>query len=63
MLPLDARPIIIAVAGPNGAGKSTFFETHLKPAGLRFITPTTWDVNWVSAPTNPPLWRTGCARN
>jgi predicted ABC-type ATPase len=34
---LDTRPIIIALAGPNGAGKSTFFETHLKPSGLRFL--------------------------
>lgn len=36
-LPLDSRPLIIALAGPNGAGKSTFFEAHLQPAGLRFI--------------------------
>jgi predicted ABC-type ATPase len=36
-LPLDRRPIIIALAGPNGAGKSTFFHAHLKPAGLRFV--------------------------
>lgn len=36
-LPLDARPLIVALAGPNGAGKSTFFQAHLQPAGLRFI--------------------------
>lgn len=36
-LPLDRRPIIVALAGPNGAGKSTFFQAHLAPAGLRFI--------------------------
>ncbi len=35
--PLDARPVVVAVAGPNGAGKSTFFEAHLRPAGLRFV--------------------------
>jgi len=35
--PLEARPIIVAVAGPNGAGKSTFYEAHLQQAGLRFI--------------------------
>jgi predicted ABC-type ATPase len=34
---LDRRPIIVALAGPNGAGKSTFFESHLKPSGLRFL--------------------------
>jgi predicted ABC-type ATPase len=36
-LPLDRRPIIVALAGPNGAGKTTFFHAHLQPAGLRFI--------------------------
>lgn len=36
-LPIDQRPVIVAVAGPNGAGKSTFFQAHLKMAGLRFI--------------------------
>lgn len=35
--PLDARPIVVAVAGPNGAGKTTFYEAHLAPAGLRFV--------------------------
>jgi predicted ABC-type ATPase len=34
---LDRRPLVVAVAGPNGAGKTTFFESHLKPAGLRFL--------------------------
>lgn len=36
-LPLDQRPIVIAIAGPNGAGKSTFYHAHLQPAGLRFV--------------------------
>jgi predicted ABC-type ATPase len=36
-LPLDTRPIIVALAGPNGAGKSTFYQAHLRAAGLRFI--------------------------
>jgi predicted ABC-type ATPase len=36
-IPLDRRPVIVAVAGPNGAGKSTFFHAHLEPAGLRFV--------------------------
>jgi predicted ABC-type ATPase len=36
-LPLDSRPVIVAVAGPNGAGKTTFFETFLRPAALRFL--------------------------
>lgn len=36
-LPLDQRPIIVAIAGPNGAGKTTFYNAHLKPAGLRFV--------------------------
>ena len=37
--PLDARPIIVAIAGPNGAGKSTFHEAFVRPAGLRSINP------------------------
>jgi predicted ABC-type ATPase len=36
-LPLDRRPIVVALAGPNGAGKSTFYHAHLRSAGLRFI--------------------------
>ncbi len=36
-LPLDARPLLVALAGPNGAGKSTFFHALLQPAGLRFV--------------------------
>jgi len=36
-LPLDKRPIIVAIAGPNGAGKSTFYHAHVRVAGLRFI--------------------------
>jgi len=36
-LPLDRRPVIVALAGPNGAGKTTFYHAHLQPAALRFI--------------------------
>ncbi|MCX6544398.1 MAG: hypothetical protein NTV05_08280 [Acidobacteria bacterium] len=37
MNPLDARPLILALAGPNGAGKSTFYHAHLAPTGLRLV--------------------------
>jgi predicted ABC-type ATPase len=36
-LPLDRRPVIVALAGANGAGKSTFYDVHLQAAGLRFV--------------------------
>ena len=36
-LPLDSRPVIVAIAGPNGAGKTTFYQAHIRPAGLRFV--------------------------
>jgi len=36
-LPLDRRPVIVALAGPNGAGKTTFYYVHMQPAGLRFV--------------------------
>ena len=36
-LPLDQRPVIVALAGPNGAGKTTFYHAYLQPAALRFI--------------------------
>jgi predicted ABC-type ATPase len=36
-LPVDRRPIIVALAGSNGAGKTTFHHAHLQPAGLRLI--------------------------
>jgi predicted ABC-type ATPase len=36
-LPLDQRPMIVALAGPNGAGKTTFYRAHLQPTGLRFV--------------------------
>ena len=36
-LPLDQRPVVVAIAGPNGAGKSTFYHAHLKPIALRFL--------------------------
>ena len=35
--PLDARPLIVAIAGPNGAGKTTFYRAHLRAAGLRYV--------------------------
>ena len=34
---LDGRPVVVAIAGPNGAGKTTFYETFIRPAGLRFL--------------------------
>ena len=37
ILPLDRRPVIVAIAGPNGAGKTTFYHAHLRRAGLRFL--------------------------
>jgi predicted ABC-type ATPase len=36
-LPLDRRPIVIAIAGPNGAGKTTFYRAQLADLGLRYI--------------------------
>lgn len=36
-LPLDRRPVIVALAGPNGAGKTTFYHAHLQSAALRFV--------------------------
>jgi predicted ABC-type ATPase len=36
-LPLDQRPIVVALAGPNGAGKTTFYYAHLESSGLRFV--------------------------
>lgn len=36
-LPLDQRPLIVAIAGSNGAGKTTFYFSHLRAAGLRFV--------------------------
>jgi predicted ABC-type ATPase len=36
-LPLDHRPVMVALAGPNGAGKTTFFHAHLQPAALRLV--------------------------
>lgn len=38
-LPLDRRPVIVALAGPDGAGKTTFYYSHLQEAGLRFVEP------------------------
>jgi predicted ABC-type ATPase len=36
-LPMDRRPVIVALAGPNGAGKTTFYRSHLRSAGLRLV--------------------------
>ncbi len=36
-LPLDRRPVVIAIAGPNGAGKTTFYRLHLAELGFRYI--------------------------
>jgi predicted ABC-type ATPase len=36
-LPLDRRPIVIAIAGPNGAGKSTFYRAHLSDLELPYV--------------------------
>lgn len=36
-LPLDRRPVIIAVAGSNGAGKTTFYRVHLAQLRLRYV--------------------------
>lgn len=36
-LPLDQRPVLVALAGPNGAGKTTFYHSHLAPVGLRLL--------------------------
>ena len=34
---LEKRPIVVAIAGPNGAGKTVFYNSHIRPAGLRFV--------------------------
>jgi predicted ABC-type ATPase len=36
-LPVDDRPVVIALAGPNGAGKTTFYHAHLADTGLRLV--------------------------
>jgi predicted ABC-type ATPase len=36
-LPLDGRPVVIAIAGPNGAGKTTFYRVHLAQLRLRYV--------------------------
>ncbi len=36
-LPLDRRPVVIAIAGPNGAGKTTFYRAHLAQLRLRYV--------------------------
>jgi predicted ABC-type ATPase len=37
ILPLDQRPVIVALAGSNGAGKTTFYHAHFQQSGLRLI--------------------------
>jgi len=37
ILPLDQRPVIVALAGSNGAGKTTFYHSHLAASGLRLV--------------------------
>jgi predicted ABC-type ATPase len=36
-VPLEKRPVIVALAGSNGAGKTTFYHAHLQAAGLRWV--------------------------
>ena len=36
-LPLDRRPLVVAIAGPNGAGKTTFYKSFIAEASLRFV--------------------------
>jgi predicted ABC-type ATPase len=36
-LPLDRRPIVIAIAGPNGAGKTTFYRAHIAHLELAYV--------------------------
>jgi predicted ABC-type ATPase len=36
-LPVDDRPVVVALAGPNGAGKTTFYHAHLEQSGLRLV--------------------------
>jgi predicted ABC-type ATPase len=36
-LPVDDRPVVVALAGPNGAGKTTFYHVHLAQTGLRLV--------------------------
>ncbi len=37
IIPLDQRPVIVALAGSNGAGKTAFYHAHLQPTGLRLV--------------------------
>jgi predicted ABC-type ATPase len=36
-LPLDRRPLLVAIAGPNGAGKTTFYRAFLDGLGLPYV--------------------------
>ena len=36
-LPLDRRPVVVAIAGSKGAGRTTFYRRYLRAAGLRLV--------------------------
>ncbi len=36
-LPLDRRPLVIAIAGPNGAGKTTFYRAYFQDLDLAYV--------------------------
>jgi predicted ABC-type ATPase len=36
-LPLDRRPLLVAIAGSNGAGKTTFYRAFLEDLGLSYV--------------------------
>jgi predicted ABC-type ATPase len=36
-LPLDRRPLVVAIAGSNGAGKTTYYRLFLEQLGLRYL--------------------------
>jgi predicted ABC-type ATPase len=36
-LPLERRPLVIAIAGPNGAGKTTFYRAYFQDLGLSYL--------------------------
>jgi len=59
-LPLDQRPVIMALAGSNGAGKTTFYHAHFQPAGLRFVNADVLARELASILTSPRMWPTRC---
>jgi len=36
-LPLDRRPLIIAITGPNGAGKTSFYRAYFQDLDLPYV--------------------------